>query len=66
MINLKYKPTINGEKVILRPFENDDIEYIEECLQDPEVIKLTGSPDDFDADKVRKWYSTRKRATRAP
>ena len=59
MIDLKYKPTITGDKVILRPFENADIEYIEECLQDPEVIKLTGSSNDFDKEKVRKWYITR-------
>lgn len=48
MINLIDKPTIVGEKVILRPFDVDtDIPYLVECLTDPEVIKLTGSPSDF-------------------
>ena len=32
---------------------------MEECLKDLEVIKLTGSPKDFDKELVRKWYSTR-------
>lgn len=59
MIDLKNKPTIRGNKVILRPFENRDIEPIEECLKDFEVIKLTGSPPDFDRELVVKWYSTR-------
>jgi diamine N-acetyltransferase len=59
MVNLKHKPTILGNKVILRPFETRDIEYMEECLKDLEVIKLTGSPMDFDKELVIKWYSTR-------
>lgn len=59
MINLKDKPTITGAKVMLRPFETSDIEYMEECLKDLEVIKLTGSDMDYDRDLVVKWYSTR-------
>lgn len=59
MINLKNKPTIQGNKVILRPFEIRDIEYMEECIKDLEVIKLTGSSTDFDRESVIKWYSTR-------
>jgi len=59
MVNLKHKPTLLGNKVILRPFEISDIEYMEECLKDLEVIKLTGSPMDFDKELVIKWYSTR-------
>jgi diamine N-acetyltransferase len=59
MINLKKKPTITGNKVILRPFEDGDIKYMKECIQDKEVIKLTGSPDDYDEDVTVKWYSSR-------
>jgi diamine N-acetyltransferase len=63
MIDLKYKPTIIGNKVILRPFETGDIDYMEECLKDPEVLKFTGSIDDFDRDFITRWYSTRNDQT---
>lgn len=59
MINLVYKPIIEGEKVILRPFKDGDFPYIEECLKDPEVIKLTGSSLDFDKESILEWYNTR-------
>lgn len=59
MENLKNKPIIRGNKIILRPFEIRDIEYMEDCLKDPEVLKFTGSPSDLDREKVIKWYSTR-------
>lgn len=60
MLDLSNKPTIEGEKVILRPFKaEEDFPYIEECLNDPEVGKLTGSPPDYDRDKVYEWYRTR-------
>lgn len=58
-VNLKSKPTIQGNKVDLRPFETHDIEYMEECLKDLEVIKLTGSPMTIDNELIVKWYSTR-------
>jgi len=59
MINLAFKPTLIGEKVMLRPFEIEDIEPMEQCLRDPEVIKLTGSFGELDMDVVRNWYRTR-------
>lgn len=58
-MNLSYKPIIEGNKVILRAFQTEDIPYIEECLQDPEVIKLTGSDSDFDEEVFLHWYQTR-------
>jgi RimJ/RimL family protein N-acetyltransferase len=63
MVNLGDKPVILGEKVILRPFKDEDFPYIEECLKDPEVIKLTGSTSDFDRDSTMQWYSTRNEQT---
>lgn len=63
MINLKNKPTIVGNKVILRPFETRDIKYMEECLKDPEVLKFTGSEDDFDTEFITNWYSSRNEQT---
>lgn len=29
-----------------------------ECLHDKEVLKFTGSPDDFNEDAVAEWYRT--------
>lgn len=59
MVNLAEKPSIVGERVILRPFNEDDLPFIEECITDPEVIKLTGSSSDFDRDVLINWYGTR-------
>jgi diamine N-acetyltransferase len=59
MINLKMKPTLVGEKAILRPFKSEDISDMEECLKDPEVIKLTGSDSSYDKESTIEWYNTR-------
>ncbi|WP_066893436.1 GNAT family N-acetyltransferase [Clostridium nigeriense] len=59
MINLTNKPTIIGNKVILSPFRYEDIEFMEECLKDPEVLKFTGSTADFNRDEIIKWYNSR-------
>lgn len=37
------KPTIAGERVILRPFTEADIERMGPILADPDLIRLTGS-----------------------
>ena len=59
MIDLKIKPTLVGEKVILRPFIDEDFPDLEECLKDPEVIKLTGSSSEYDREVTMNWYGTR-------
>lgn len=60
MVDLSTKPVITGEKVILRPFKaEEDFRYIEECLKDPVVLKYTGSSDEYDREKVYKWYRSR-------
>jgi RimJ/RimL family protein N-acetyltransferase len=63
------KPTLSGEKVILRPFQSEDIEPMLDILSDYEVRKLTGSVcNDADAyapsseeeiERTRQWYKTR-------
>ncbi|WLV25447.1 GNAT family protein [Aciduricibacillus chroicocephali] len=63
MIDLSYKPRIEGEKVVLRPFKEEDLSFLEECLKDPEVLKLTGSGADFDQESIAEWYSTRNEQT---
>jgi RimJ/RimL family protein N-acetyltransferase len=63
MIDLSDKPVIEGTKVILRPFKAEDFPFIEECLKDQEVIKLTGSSADFDRETAINWYNSRNEQT---
>ena len=60
------KPTLTGERVVLRPFTEADLPAMAEAVGDPEVGRLTGSvhtseeaaaPPDLDL--LRRWYSTR-------
>lgn len=62
------KPTLTGERVILRPFIPDDIAAMGRILADPEVIRLTGSAhstvetqgeSDQPDERTRRWYETR-------
>ena len=59
MVDLRTKPTLIGNQVILRPFEMGDVEYMEESINDPEVLKFTASSDDLDREFLIQWYSTR-------
>lgn len=59
MIHLTIKPTLVGTTTILRPFAAKDLPLIEQCLQDPEVLKLTRSEADFDRETLKTWYGTR-------
>ena len=63
MVDLKNKPTLIGNKVILRPFKLNDIENMLDCLKDYEVLKFTGSSGDFNIETIEKWYSTRNEQT---
>ena len=63
MIDLRHKPLIEGEKVILRPYQEKDFPFLKECLQDPEVLKLTGSSAVVDWKYIRHWYNTRNEQT---
>ncbi|WP_188456043.1 GNAT family N-acetyltransferase [Virgibacillus oceani] len=63
MVDLGNKPVIEGEKVILRPFKDEDFPFLEECLKDKEVLKLTGSNADFDKETILDWYNTRNDQT---
>jgi RimJ/RimL family protein N-acetyltransferase len=37
------KPALRGERVLLRPFEPEDIPPLNAALRDPELLRLTGS-----------------------
>ncbi|WP_213001855.1 GNAT family N-acetyltransferase [Winogradskya consettensis] len=57
------KPTLTGDRVVLRPFREDDNPAIATALQDLEVIRLTGSEpltwDEAAEQKLRDWYAAR-------
>ena len=62
------KPTIVGERVVLRPFTTADVEAMGPVLADPDVLRLTGSVHSAAEaqgtspvlDEVtRRWYATR-------
>ena len=65
------KPTITGERAVLRPFEDGDLTALAEAIADPEVGRLTGSVNSsthaadaaFDEGRLREWYSTRNAQT---
>jgi len=72
-VNFIKKPIIIGNRVILRPFENQDIEPMITILNEPELKKLTGSvTNDRDANiemdeeerkRVEDWYKSRNDQT---
>jgi hypothetical protein len=63
------KPTLVGERVLLRPFIVDqDVPVLRPVFQDPQVARLTGSDhgpagrapwDDAAEDRMLAWYGTR-------
>ncbi len=63
------KPTLTGEKVVLRPFRDADLPAMREALLDPEARILTGgvhdeaaahAPQSPDEEQIlRDWYLTR-------
>ncbi|MEH1014528.1 GNAT family protein [Micromonospora sp. CPCC 206060] len=59
------KPTLVGDRVVLRPFIDADLPAFVAVLADPEVRRLTGSAggEEFDAERCRRWYSTRNAQT---
>lgn len=68
-INFKDKPVLVGERIILRPFQNEDLVDMIKILNEPELKKLTGSvTNDRDANKIMEddernritsWYQSR-------
>ncbi|MFD9126048.1 GNAT family N-acetyltransferase [Kitasatospora sp. NPDC059571] len=60
-----HKPTLTGELVELRPFRAEDLPDITAAIDDPEVIRLTGSAErpPFDPEALRRWYGSRGEQT---
>jgi len=69
------KPTLTGERVILRPYVDEDLPALREAMADPDVLRLTGSVhDDAEArepispeeEKARlDWFASRNDADAA-
>ncbi|MFC8846263.1 MULTISPECIES: GNAT family N-acetyltransferase [unclassified Micromonospora] len=58
--DLSVKPTLTGERVLLRPFVADDVATFRAAVADPEVCRLTGSPPaEPDEQRLREWYGSR-------
>lgn len=62
------KPTLVGERVLLRPFRPDDVAALGPILADPDVLRLTGSvatTEQVEAaspeldERTRAWYASR-------
>ena len=63
MIDFATKPTIEGERVILRPVSEDDVAGLMDLLHDPVSASLTGTHTEFDEATARRWYATRGEQT---
>jgi RimJ/RimL family protein N-acetyltransferase len=57
------KPTLTGERVVLRPVSVDDVPGLMDLLSDPESGRLTGTHAEFDEATARRWYATRGEQT---
>lgn len=61
------KPTLSTDRVLLRPFVPDDADAMSCVLDDPELLRLTGSVTSTEEaelghvpdDPFRQWYATR-------
>jgi RimJ/RimL family protein N-acetyltransferase len=58
-IDLATKPTLTGERVILRPVSEDDVAGLMDLLGDAEGNRLTGTHAEFTEEAARRWYATR-------
>lgn len=64
------KPTLRGERVLLRPFEPEDVPPLNAALRDPELLRLTGSvhtpgevPPGLSAEEAEEWRVWRNTQT---
>lgn len=53
------KPTIIGDRVILRPVTGDDAEAFFSSLDDEETIRLTGTHASFTFEQIEAWTASR-------
>ncbi|TWD83366.1 RimJ/RimL family protein N-acetyltransferase [Kribbella amoyensis] len=60
MTDFSHKPTLAGERVILRPLDEADFPMMRAAMADPEVARLTWSQAAISEEKAREWLRTRK------
>ncbi len=59
-ISFADKPTLKGERVLLRPVTAEDAPGLAAALADPETCRLTGTHlEDTSVEMAERWYSTR-------
>ena len=59
MVTFADKPTITGDRVVLRPLVASDAEHMWADLADEESTRFTGTHDDFTRDQIDRWCGTR-------
>lgn len=59
MVTFADKPTIVGERVVLRPIVAGDAEHMWADLHDEEAMRLTGTHDRFTREQIERWCATR-------
>lgn len=63
VLSFAVKPTLLGEKVLLRPVAVTDTPGLVELLNDPQVRRLTGShlrvPPESERERAEQWYASR-------
>jgi RimJ/RimL family protein N-acetyltransferase len=65
MTDFSHKPTLTGDRVVLRPLTAADTETMAEVIDDPETARLTGSAGHppLSAERLRAWYGSRAEQT---
>jgi RimJ/RimL family protein N-acetyltransferase len=58
-----HKPTLTGDLVQLRPVTEDDYPAMQVAMDDPDVVRFTGSRGEIGEEAARKWYRTRAEQT---
>ncbi|MFJ6213009.1 GNAT family N-acetyltransferase [Streptomyces sp. NPDC092296] len=57
--DFRTKPTLPGEKVVLRPVTAEDAAVLYPLMDEPEVRRLTGSHGEISWAQAVRWYGTR-------
>jgi RimJ/RimL family protein N-acetyltransferase len=57
------KPTLTGDLVVLRPVVEADYDALKAAMEDPDLIKFTGSRGEISDEQGRTWYRTRSDQT---
>ncbi|MDH6609779.1 RimJ/RimL family protein N-acetyltransferase [Streptomyces sp. SAI-208] len=60
MSDFSVNPVLAGDRTVLRPFTEADAEVMAEIVQDPEVVRFTGTPSgELTLERLRSWYGSR-------